>query len=94
MATSQKNFTKIGIFYDGNFFLHVSNYYQYYHARKSRISISGLHDFIRHRVAPRPSRMGAAMEIRPSSSSWLSRHQPCWRTVAIAPRKASSSCRV
>ncbi len=51
MATSQKNFTKIGIFYDGNFFLHVSNYYQYYHARKSRISISGLHDFIRHRVA-------------------------------------------
>ncbi|HEX5362095.1 MAG TPA: cold shock domain-containing protein [Fluviicoccus sp.] len=51
MATAQKNFTKIGIFYDGNFFLHVSNYYQYYHSRKSRISISGLHDFIRHRVA-------------------------------------------
>ncbi|MDO8330801.1 MAG: cold shock domain-containing protein [Fluviicoccus sp.] len=51
MASSHKNFTKIGIFYDGNFFLHVSNYYQYYHNRKSRISISGLHDFIRHRVA-------------------------------------------
>lgn len=51
MASSHKNFTKIGIFYDGNFFLHVSNYYQYYHSRKSRISISGLHDFIRHRVA-------------------------------------------
>jgi cold shock CspA family protein len=51
MANNPKNFTKIGIFYDGNFFLHVSNYYQYYHARKSRISISGLHEYIRHRVA-------------------------------------------
>lgn len=51
MANNPKNFTKIGIFYDGNFFLHVSNYYQYYHAKKARISISGLHDFIRHRVA-------------------------------------------
>jgi cold shock CspA family protein len=51
MANNSKNFTKIGIFYDGNFFLHVSNYYQYYHQRKSRISISGLHEYIRHRVA-------------------------------------------
>ena len=51
MANNSKNFTKIGIFYDGNFFLHVSNYYQYYHPRKSRISISGLHEYIRHRVA-------------------------------------------
>ena len=51
MANNTKNFTKIGIFYDGNFFLHVSNYYQYYHSRKSRISISGLHEYIRHRVA-------------------------------------------
>lgn len=51
MANNTRNFTKIGIFYDGNFFLHVSNYYQYYHNRKSRISISGLHEYIRHRVA-------------------------------------------
>ncbi|PTQ87681.1 cold shock domain-containing protein [Agitococcus lubricus] len=51
MANNAKSFTKIGIFYDGNFFLHVSNYYQYYHQRKSRISISGLHEYIRHRVA-------------------------------------------
>lgn len=51
MANNSKTFTKIGIFYDGNFFLHVSNYYQYYHQRKSRISISGLHEYIRHRVA-------------------------------------------
>jgi len=38
---------KIGIFYDGNYFSRVSNYYNYEHARKSRLSISGLHHFIR-----------------------------------------------
>ncbi len=38
---------RIGIFYDGNYFYHVSNYYCYAHERHSRLSISGLHDFIR-----------------------------------------------
>ncbi len=38
---------RIGIFYDGNYFYHVSNYYCYAHARRSRLSISGLHDFIK-----------------------------------------------
>ena len=42
---------RIGVFYDGNYFLHVSNYYNYQHPRRTRISIGGLHDFIRHRVA-------------------------------------------
>ncbi|MCL2720837.1 MAG: NYN domain-containing protein [Treponema sp.] len=37
---------RIGIFYDGYYFYKVSNYYKYEHERKSRISISGLHDFI------------------------------------------------
>ncbi len=45
------NLTRIGVFYDGNYFLHVSNYYNYSHDRRSRISISGLHAFIRHQVA-------------------------------------------
>jgi uncharacterized LabA/DUF88 family protein/cold shock CspA family protein len=49
-ATSSK-LTRIGVFYDGNYFLHVSNYYNYSHERRSRISISGLHDFIRRQVA-------------------------------------------
>lgn len=39
--------TKVGIFYDGNYFSRVSNYYNYEHNRKSRLSISGLHYFIR-----------------------------------------------
>ena len=38
---------RIGIFYDGNYFYHVSNYYCYAHERRSRLSISGLHDFIK-----------------------------------------------
>lgn len=43
--------TRVGVFYDGNYFLHVSNFYNYNHERKSRISISGLHHFIRNHVA-------------------------------------------
>lgn len=42
---------RIGVFYDGNYLLHVSNYYQYSHTRKSRISVAGLHKFIRSKVA-------------------------------------------
>jgi uncharacterized LabA/DUF88 family protein/cold shock CspA family protein len=42
---------RIGIFYDGYYFYKVSNYYKYEHKRKSRISISGLHDFIRSEIA-------------------------------------------
>lgn len=52
--TTQKNLshlTKIGVFYDGNYFLHVSNYYNYNHPRKARISIKGLHQFIRQQIA-------------------------------------------
>jgi len=51
MSDSQKKLTRIGVFYDGNYFLHVSNYYAYHHERRGRISIAGLHDFIRHKVA-------------------------------------------
>jgi cold shock CspA family protein/uncharacterized LabA/DUF88 family protein len=42
---------RIGIFYDGYYFYKVSNYYKYEHPRKARISISGLHDFIRNEAA-------------------------------------------
>ncbi|MBP8724559.1 MAG: NYN domain-containing protein [Saprospiraceae bacterium] len=41
---------RIGVFYDGNYFLHISNYYNYEHERGRRLSISGLHNFIRHQV--------------------------------------------
>lgn len=42
---------RVGVFYDGNFLLHASNYYNYIHPHKSRLSINGLHSFIRKRVA-------------------------------------------
>jgi uncharacterized LabA/DUF88 family protein/cold shock CspA family protein len=48
---TKTSLTKIGVFYDGNYFLHISNYYNYNHAKKSRISISGLHQFIRQKIA-------------------------------------------
>jgi len=43
--------TRVGVFYDGNYLSHVSNYYNYTHERKSRLSIAGLHHFIRNHVA-------------------------------------------
>jgi len=42
---------RIGIFYDGYYFYKISNYYKYEHEKQSRISISGLHEFIRNEVA-------------------------------------------
>ncbi|MDR0623460.1 MAG: NYN domain-containing protein [Treponema sp.] len=51
MNNQINNLVRIGIFYDGYYFYQVSNYYKYEHSRKSRISISGLHDFIRYEIA-------------------------------------------
>lgn len=45
------NLTRIGVFYDGSYFHHISNYYNYVHERKSRISIEGLHRFICNQVS-------------------------------------------
>ena len=42
---------KIGVFYDGNYFLHVSNFYTYVHSRHTRLSVAGLHQFICHQAA-------------------------------------------
>ena len=43
--------TTVGVFYDGNYFNHVSTYYKYSHARHARLSIAGLHRFIRAQIA-------------------------------------------
>lgn len=44
---------KVGVFYDGSYFTHVSNYYNYVHEHRRRLHIGGLHDFIKHQVAER-----------------------------------------
>jgi cold shock CspA family protein/uncharacterized LabA/DUF88 family protein len=51
MIDSSSRLTRIGVFYDGNFFSHVSNYYCYQHERRARLSVTGLHEFIREEVA-------------------------------------------
>ncbi len=51
MAANDGKLTRIGIFYDGNFFFHVSNYYHYHHERRARVSVGGLHAFVRQQVA-------------------------------------------
>lgn len=42
---------RIAVFYDGNYFFNVSNYYLYQHHRKARVSFKGLHEFILSEVA-------------------------------------------
>ncbi|HRH38210.1 MAG TPA: NYN domain-containing protein [Flavobacteriales bacterium] len=42
---------KVGVFYDGSYFTHVSNYYNYVHEHRRRLHIGGLHEFIKHSVA-------------------------------------------
>ena len=40
--------------------------------------------FIAAMICPRRLRIGADNDIRPTSSSWSTTAQPCWRTCAIA----------
>jgi cold shock CspA family protein len=55
MMDSDNKLTRIGVFYDGNFFAHVSNYYAYNHQRRARLGIHGLHNFIRAEVSTQES---------------------------------------
>jgi len=48
---NKSKLTRVGIFYDGNHLHHVSNYYYYIHERKSRLSIKGIHEFIKKYIA-------------------------------------------
>jgi cold shock CspA family protein/uncharacterized LabA/DUF88 family protein len=48
-----ENVIKIGVFYDGNYLYHVSNFYVFHHRNHMRLSISGLHEFVREEVARR-----------------------------------------
>jgi uncharacterized LabA/DUF88 family protein/cold shock CspA family protein len=48
---------KVGVFYDGSYFTHVSNYYNYVHPHRRRIHIGGLHDFVKHVLAEKEGTM-------------------------------------
>ena len=43
--------TRIAVFYDGTYFSKVSTYYRYYHNRGKHLTFTGIHDFIRSKVA-------------------------------------------
>lgn len=51
MPDPYESLTRVAVFYDGNFFSHVSNYYTYSHQRRAALSIGGLHEFITSQVA-------------------------------------------
>lgn len=42
---------RIGVFIDGTYFSKVSSYYLYTHERRARLSLTGLHEYIRDEVA-------------------------------------------
>jgi uncharacterized LabA/DUF88 family protein/cold shock CspA family protein len=54
---------KVGVFYDGSYFTHVSNYYNYVHPHRRRLHIGGVHDFIRHTVAGREGTLPSLCHI-------------------------------
>ncbi|BBU28774.1 hypothetical protein BTHE68_25080 [Burkholderia sp. THE68] len=51
MSHAARQLTKIGVFYDGNYFDRVSKYYNHRHDKRAWISIPGLHEYIRYKVA-------------------------------------------
>ena len=53
MAARKKTNIRIGIYYDGHYFYKVSNYYKFDHPRQARISVPGLHNFVRSEVSAR-----------------------------------------
>ncbi|HPF91375.1 MAG TPA: NYN domain-containing protein [Flavobacteriales bacterium] len=53
MTNAGNQALKVGVFYDGSYYTHVSNYYNYVHDHRRRIHIGGLHDYVRHMVAER-----------------------------------------
>ena len=55
MIQPDNRLVRIAVFYDGNYFSHVSNYYNYQHARHARIDFYGLHEFVRHQIAEQES---------------------------------------
>ncbi|MBK6551841.1 MAG: NYN domain-containing protein [Flavobacteriales bacterium] len=52
-STSSNRALKVGVFYDGSYYSHVSNYYNYVHHHHRRLHIGGLHDFMKQMVAER-----------------------------------------
>jgi uncharacterized LabA/DUF88 family protein len=48
MEIAMSNIVRIAVFYDGQYFLHVSDYYRFYHQRQMRLNLVGMHRFIQN----------------------------------------------
>jgi len=77
--------TRIAIFYDGNYFGKVSDYYRYQHTRQRRLSFDGIHNFIRAEAA-------SGCPLRPTTWRFTS-GLTCWPwspvTVIMCPSFAN-----
>lgn len=50
---SESGIVRIAVFYDGTFYSKLSSYYKYQHKRQSNLTFTGLHEFVRHKIAER-----------------------------------------
>ncbi len=67
---------RIAVFYDGNYLLQVSNFYNYYHPRRTRLSVQGLHSWIRLKA-------GEVMEQDPGGCVITGAHYFRHRVTAV-----------
>lgn len=49
--SDRKAMIRVAVFYDGGYLNEVSNFYKFYHPKQSRISIYGIHSYIRRQVS-------------------------------------------
>ncbi|HUT25515.1 MAG TPA: NYN domain-containing protein [Sumerlaeia bacterium] len=54
---------RVAVFYDGSFFMAVSNYYRYVHGRKANITFTGFQEFVRHKVSEKEQRDVAFCQV-------------------------------
>ena len=54
---------KVGVFYDGSYFSHISNYYNYVHPHRRRIHIGGLHELVSDLIGERKGVDGRLCQI-------------------------------
>jgi len=62
---------RISVFYDGTFFSKITNFYKYNHSRKSHLTFTGLHEFVRHKIAEKEqTEVGYLPDSRSSFFPW------------------------
>lgn len=48
---SSSGVVRIAVFYDGTYFSKINTYYRHQHARKSNLTFTGFHEYLRHKIA-------------------------------------------